>query len=307
MNIHHLELFYYVARHGGVSAAARQMPYGVQQPAISAQVIQLEDSLGMPLFIRRPFKLTPAGEELYRFVEPFFSGVPEMGKRLRGGVESRLRIGASQAIQMDYLPRVLRSIRERWPRLHFELVTAQSSAVKDLLLAFEIDMGIGLLENARVAGVREKKLLSIPLALVVREGSAIQSAKALWSLDRIGETLITGPADNPVSRLFQAELRKWRTDCFPGLELHAQELIVRYAREGFGVGLILREPGVPAPAGTRVLPLDDFPPIAFGLLWTGTLSPLQKAFFEEAVGVAKEIETNSHAKNREAKEGARTK
>jgi DNA-binding transcriptional LysR family regulator len=44
MNVHHLELFYYVARHGGVSAAARAMPYGIQQPAISAQILQLEAS-----------------------------------------------------------------------------------------------------------------------------------------------------------------------------------------------------------------------------------------------------------------------
>ena len=64
MNVHHLELFYYVARHGGVSAAARAMPYGIQQPAISAQILQLEDSLGTTLFHRRPFRLTGTGEAL---------------------------------------------------------------------------------------------------------------------------------------------------------------------------------------------------------------------------------------------------
>ena len=47
MNIHHLELFYYVARHGGISEAVRNMPYGIQQPAISGQVIQLEEFLGV--------------------------------------------------------------------------------------------------------------------------------------------------------------------------------------------------------------------------------------------------------------------
>ena len=33
MNIHHLELFYYVAKFGGISEAVRNMPYGIQQPA----------------------------------------------------------------------------------------------------------------------------------------------------------------------------------------------------------------------------------------------------------------------------------
>lgn len=61
MNIHHLELFYYVATHGGISEAVRHMPYGIQQPAVSSQILQLEDDLGVKLFNRRPFQLTEAG------------------------------------------------------------------------------------------------------------------------------------------------------------------------------------------------------------------------------------------------------
>ena len=64
LNIHHLELFYYVARHGGISEAVRHMPYGIQQPAMSSQIIQLEETLGLTLFQRRPFQLLPAGAEL---------------------------------------------------------------------------------------------------------------------------------------------------------------------------------------------------------------------------------------------------
>ena len=47
MNIHHLELFYFVARHGGISEAVRNIPYGIQQPAVSGQVGQLEEYLGV--------------------------------------------------------------------------------------------------------------------------------------------------------------------------------------------------------------------------------------------------------------------
>src|SRR5512140_1404162 len=75
MNIHHLELFYYVARHGGISEAVRHMPYGIQQPAVSDQVIQLEESLGAALFHRRPFSLTPAGSELFESIKPFFDNL----------------------------------------------------------------------------------------------------------------------------------------------------------------------------------------------------------------------------------------
>ena len=59
MNVHHLELFYYVARHGGIMEAVRNIPYGIQQPAISGQVAQLEEHLGVTLFNRRPFRAHP--------------------------------------------------------------------------------------------------------------------------------------------------------------------------------------------------------------------------------------------------------
>jgi DNA-binding transcriptional LysR family regulator len=44
------------------------MPYGIQQPAISSQILQLEDSLGKILFHRRPFALTPCLRSLSHFL-----------------------------------------------------------------------------------------------------------------------------------------------------------------------------------------------------------------------------------------------
>ena len=83
INIHHLELFYYVARFGGISAAVRQMPYGIQQPTVSGQILQLEENLGVTLFQRQPFALTREGEELLEFIKPFFDQVEEVGERLQ--------------------------------------------------------------------------------------------------------------------------------------------------------------------------------------------------------------------------------
>ena len=85
MNIHHLELFYYVARHGGITEAVRNIPYGIQQPAVSGQVAQLEEYLGVTLFQRRPFAVTPAGRKLYQFIEPFFAHLDRVAGELQGG------------------------------------------------------------------------------------------------------------------------------------------------------------------------------------------------------------------------------
>ena len=103
LNIHHLELFYYVAKHQGVSAAARNMPYGIQQPAISGQILMLEDYLGGPLFQRRPFSLTHAGEELYTYIKPFFDGLEGIEEKVRGGAEkggARLTVRGRRVLRL---------------------------------------------------------------------------------------------------------------------------------------------------------------------------------------------------------------
>ena len=73
LNVHQLELFYFVAKYGGITPAIRQMPYGIQQPAVSGQLSKLEEQIGTRLFERRPFLLTAAGREVFTFIQPFFS------------------------------------------------------------------------------------------------------------------------------------------------------------------------------------------------------------------------------------------
>src|SRR5437764_15401563 len=94
MNIHHLELFYFVAKHGGITAAVRNIPYGIQQPAVSGQIAKLEESLGTKLFQRRPFALSPTGTELFDFIRPFFENIDVVAERLRQNSSPQLRIAA---------------------------------------------------------------------------------------------------------------------------------------------------------------------------------------------------------------------
>ncbi len=286
MNVHHLELFYYVARHGGVSAAARHIPYGIQQPAISAQIIQLEDSLGTTLFHRRPFQLTKSGADLYAFITPFFDGLPGIGRQLRGGLETRLRIGAPETIQRDFLPVIIRGVKKRVPDLTFTLMTGRLEIIEAALLDQEIDLGFGALAGKRPAGVKQKEIVTARMMLIVPEKSGFTRAESFWQRDRIDVPLIALPSDEPVCRQFQQELRKRKIEWFPSLELNSQELVARYVAEGFGVGLALTVAGLTLPPGLRMLPLDDFPAVSYGALWLGNLSPLQKLFIESAQKVA---------------------
>lgn len=289
MNIHHLELFYYVAKHQGVSAAARHIPYGIQQPAISAQIIQLEDSLGVTLFQRRPFELTKEGRELFEFTEPFFNGLPKLADRLRGGREVRLRIGAPAAIQHSYLPRLLKALRRHFERLEFTLLTGWQGEFEARLVADELDLAVTSMFGKPAAGIRHEELMSLPMALLVSEKSRIKSAHELWQQDRIEEPLICVDAVDALCRNFQHELQRRKIEWYPALELASLDLVAEYSAQGFGVGLVVDQPGCPPPKGTRRLRLEGFPSLAYVAMWRGKPTALIETFLKGASELVGEL------------------
>ncbi|MEO7100318.1 MAG: LysR family transcriptional regulator [Luteolibacter sp.] len=283
MNIHHLELFYHVARCRGVSAAARQMPYGIQQPAISAQILQLEDSLGKTLFQRRPFELTPEGETLFAFVEPFFLNLPAMAERLRGGADYSLRISCPEIVQRDYLPALITGMRTRLPGFHFTLESGRVEDIQHRLRAGKIDLGLATSDSPKDKDIRHHELLRLPLVLLVPENSAFTSAEEILSLDRIDLPLITLPHGEPPVIAFQKELQQRKIEWFPMLELASLDLVARFVAEGYGAGLVLDIPGITRPPGLRSLPLPGFPEISFYALTLGTHAPMVDLFITEAI------------------------
>ncbi|MEO5716126.1 MAG: LysR family transcriptional regulator [Luteolibacter sp.] len=285
MNIHHLELFYHVARCRGVSAAARQMPYGIQQPAISAQILQLEDSLGKTLFQRRPFALTPEGETLFAFVEPFFLKLPAMAERLRGGADHSLRISCPEIVQRDYLPALLAGVRARLPGFHFTLESGRYEEIQSRLRSGKIDIGLSTSVGAKDEDIRHHELLRLPLVLLVPSKTGPASAEEILSLDRIDLPLVTLPRGESAVIAFQQELQQRKIEWFPMLELASLDLVARFVSEGYGAGLVLDIPGIKRPPGLRALPLPGFPEISFYALTLGSHSPMVELFINEAIRV----------------------
>ena len=159
MNIHHLELFYYVAKFGGIGEAVRNIPYGIQQPAVSSQIIQLEEFLGTTLFLRRPFSLTPAGQELFQFIEPFFANLNATADKLRGGVSQHIRIGASEPVLRDHLPEILQTVRKKFPKLKVTLREGYQPELEGWLQKHEIDLAVTLLDGKPPPGCQASPLM----------------------------------------------------------------------------------------------------------------------------------------------------
>ncbi len=289
MNVHHLELFYYVARHGGIAAAVRNIPYGIQQPAVSAQIARLEESLGVKLFQRRPFLLTPVGAELFAFIEPFFGNIESVEKKLRGTAEPRLRIAAPAVVLHDYMPAILERVRAKFPRFRLHLHEAARIEAEKLLVAQDIDLAITMVEEKRRSGLMARSLIKLPLVLLVPKRSRITDARQLWEQDKIEETLISFPQSDPVQLHFQGELQKRGIDWFCGIEVNSARLIECYVAIGQGIGVAVAAPGFKPVAGIRVIPLPDFAPVDVCVVWSGDLAPIALQFLAEVEAEAKAL------------------
>src|SRR5438128_8184631 len=183
MNVHHLELFYYVARHGGIMEAVRNIPYGIQQPAVSGQVGQLEEYLGVTLFQRRPFALTPPGEKLYKFIQPFFSNLETVATELQGGNARQIRVGASTIVLRDHLPDLFQKMRKKFPNLKIALREGYQAELESLLQKEELDLAVTLIEKKSASGIHSLALLELPLVLLVQKESRVTAAEQLWQRD----------------------------------------------------------------------------------------------------------------------------
>jgi DNA-binding transcriptional LysR family regulator len=281
MNIHHLELFYYVARHGGITEAVRNIPYGIQQPAVSGQVGQLEEYLGVTLFQRRPFALTPAGEKLFHFIQPFFANLDVIASDLQGGKARHIRIGASTIVLREHLPEVFQNVRKRFPGLKISLREGYPQDFESLLQREELDLAVTAVEKKPASGLHSMALVELPLVLLAPRNSQVTAAGQLWQRDKIEEPLICLPAAEAICKNFQRGLTRLGVDWFPGMEVSSLELIETYVASGFGIGLSVQVPKAKLSPRVRVVPLPDFAPVILGALWRGKISALLQAFLDE--------------------------
>jgi DNA-binding transcriptional LysR family regulator len=288
MNVHHLELFYYVAKHGGISAAVRAIPYGIQQPAVSGQMKQLEDTVGTKLFERSPFKLTNAGARLFAHVQPFFDDLDTVATRLRAAAEPELRMGGAELALRHHIPIVMQRVKQRFPRLRFSLRSGFQTQLEDWLRDGVIDVAVTAVDARPPARLRQKRLTEVPLVLLVPRSCKAKTCDEIFAQKRISEPLISVPASGVVSRNFQAGLKRRGVTWPQTVEATSIELVADYVANGDGFGVSIAISPITRKREVRVLPLPGFTPMTIGAIWRGEPSLLVQALVEVVQGYAQE-------------------
>ncbi len=278
-----------MVKHRGISAASRRMPYGIQQPAISGQLSQLEKALGVRLFDRRPFGLRPAGAKLFSEIEPFFAGLGHLPAYVRGHAHEHLRLAAPGRILRDYLPVILAGYKRQYPDLELILHDVNQASAEELLRRREIDIAITELESPPAGSFRTCDLVQLPLVLVVPRQSKIRAITDLFRNGRSTEKLISLPSNEVLSKNFHAGLRKLGLHWSTAIEVVSLDLIDIYTSLGFGIGSSIFLPSRKITKELRLLPLQKFPRVTIGAFWLGELPTIAESLLADLKKIAERM------------------
>lgn len=263
-------MFYYVAKYRGIAKAARNMPYGIQRPAISKQMLAFEEELGHRLFSRDPFRLTAVGERVAARATALIEGILDLTKDLKGeGIH--WRVCSSEWVLEKQVSGLITFLHRHDVKTTFQLTPTGPSQMERWLAEDTVDLAIGVIHEPLHPAVDSEPLAEIPLALFVPKGkdyAHIKSADYFWAQASIKEPLVCPtPKDVLVGRRFMEELERRNIEWPIYIGYGSMAPVIRYVADGHGVGVAPNFPPLLEKAAVRVLPLPSFPRITIGAMW----------------------------------------
>lgn len=185
-----IQYFLAVAQEMSFSRAAELL--FVSQPAVSRQVAQLEQELGVPLFERtnQGISITEAGREFEKFFRDSTRSFQQLRERLRNGgeaVRGTVRIGCVEGWDLsEFYPKLLAALTERYPHLKLDLSGFNHDHIIQSLEHGDVDVvitadnllyGHDRVSSARLTSRRGILLFSAQHPLAKKEGLTLSDFK----------------------------------------------------------------------------------------------------------------------------------
>lgn len=239
MEIRQLKAFLAIAEAKTFTAGAKRV--NVTQAAISMQIRQLEDEVGLQLFTRTPRRviLTEAGEHLLdrarKILREHDSALAEIAEL--GGVEhGRLRIGSASAeFATQQLPHILQGLREKFPNSDLNVSSGTSQRLVEKIMHGDIDIAFVSLpvENSSIT---TELLFSDVIVAIAHPGHPLANEKTISAATLAGEPMILGERGGNTRRMIDDFFSAANVRPHVVMELSRQEAINQMVENSLGVG-----------------------------------------------------------------------
>ena len=171
MKLRQLEYFCAVAEAESISAAARELH--VAQPPISRQIAQLEEELGVQLFLRgsKGMALTDAGQSLYRQTQQIFQDIRRVEDSVRSvgmGMSGRIKLGAIYSA-MPYALHYIDEYHKTYPQVELLIRLGSPQELLELLNRGELHALFLRTAAREPCDLQERVLGEDALELIMRE------------------------------------------------------------------------------------------------------------------------------------------
>ena len=214
------------------------------QSGVSKHILDLEDELGVELFVRkgkRLLGLTEPGKELLTIVERILldtKNIKQLGAQFSQADKGQLTIATTHTQARYALPNVVSQFKKKFPNVHLALHQGSPQEIVEMLLEGHADIGIA---TEALEGIPE--LVTFPYyswhhTVVVPKGHALEGKKNL-TLEEIAEYPIVTYHEGFTGRKSVDETFA-KAGITPDIVMSAldADVIKTYVELGLGIGII---------------------------------------------------------------------
>jgi DNA-binding transcriptional LysR family regulator len=274
MELRHLRYFKAVADELNFTRAATGLR--VAQSAVSSQIQDLENELGVVLLerSRRRVRLTAAGQAFVEATERILRSVEDasrQARRIGHGEYGTLAIGFIGSQSHEWMPRVLKRFRAKYPEVEVTLTEIHPSQQLEALLARTLDVGlVGPVAGKTPPGLRlECFSEEWPFVGMPNDHRFARLHKVALAQLKDEPFIFTSEKNSPSYRSMISRMCE-RAGFVPRVvqEVDRARTGVQYVAAGFGISIFAEHISrLPAP-GVRFVPLSGpVQKMRYGIAW----------------------------------------